>query len=123
MSRLFHRQRQRPTLEEVEMRRAARADGLKSLLPVMGIILLVILFFLLTLIIFRPLRDLRRLEQDKASMQGRLEDARADHEKARNEFRWMSDPEYFENVARDRANLAKPGETILRQPEALPQKR
>ena len=30
----------------------------------------------------------------------------------------MSDPEYFEQVARDRANQAKTGEYIIRRPTA-----
>lgn len=36
-------------------------------------------------------------------------------EQAKNEFIWISqDPHYFEMIARDKGNLALPGEHILR---------
>ena len=44
--------------------------------------------------------------------------AREQMEQSKNEFIWISqDPHYFEMIARDKGNLALPGEHILRMAE------
>ena len=44
--------------------------------------------------------------------------ARQVESEAYHRFLWMDDPEYFEQIARDRANQAKAGEHIVRRPTA-----
>lgn len=122
MSPPFFRPDRRRPLDELELVRQERSEGIKHILPVFGLILLVSIAFLSSLIVLRPLFGLRRLEEERGAMQKQLARARADMERAHNEYRWMQDPEYFEQLARDRANLAKEGETVLR-PAAPAEKR
>jgi hypothetical protein len=59
-----------------------------------------------------------RLEQEREQAQHQLRRAKAVEAEAYNRLLWMSDPEYFEQMARDRANQAKAGEHIIRRPTA-----
>lgn len=113
----FFRQGRHRRIDELELVRQQRSEGIKHILPVFGLIFLVSIAFLSSLIVLTPLFGLRRLEEERSGMQKQLVRARAEMERAHNEFRWMQDPEYFEQIARDRANLAKEGETILRPAE------
>lgn len=113
----FFRQGRPRRIDELELVRQQRSEGIKHILPVFGLILLVSIAFLSSLIVLTPLFGLRQLEEERSGMQKQLVRARADMERAHNEFRWMQDPEYFEQIARDRANLAKEGEIILRPAE------
>lgn len=110
----YFRQGRPRRIDELELVRQQRSEGIKHILPVFGLILLVSIAFLSSLIVLTPLFGLRRLEEERTGMQKQLVQARADMERAHNEFHWMQDPEYFEQIARDRANLAKEGETVLR---------
>lgn len=115
----FFRQSRPRRIDELELVRQQRSEGIKHILPVFGLILLVSIAFLSSLIVLTPLFGLRQLEEERSGMQKQLVRARADMERAHNEFRWMQDPEYFEQIARDRANLAKEGETVLRPAEPV----
>ncbi len=118
MSLPFFRAARRRRIDELERLRQQRSEGIRHILPVFGLILLVSIAFLSSLIVLTPLFGLRRLEEERGAMRKQLARARADMERAHNESRWMQDPEYFEQMARDRANLAKEGETVLRLEEA-----
>ncbi len=73
------------------------------------------MMMLLCLVCFKPWKELRSLEHERAHTQARLEKARAEMERAKKEFVWLSqDPHYFETIARDKGNMALPGEHILR---------
>ena len=73
------------------------------------------LTLLLSLVCFKPWKDLRSLEHERSFLQAHLEKSREQMEQAKNEFIWISqDPHYFEMIARDKGNLALPGEHILR---------
>lgn len=64
---------------------------------------------LLSLVCFKPWKDLRSLEHERSFLQARLEKAREQMEQSKNEFIWISqDPHYFEMIARDKGNLASP---------------
>jgi len=90
------------TLAELEIRREKRALAL-------------CLTMLLSLVCFKPWKDLRSLEHERSFLQAHLEKSREQMEQAKNEFIWISqDPHYFEMIARDKGNLALPGEHILR---------
>jgi cell division protein FtsB len=61
--------------------------------------------------------ELQHLRQLKEQTQYELEKARAEEAEAHNRYVWMTtDPEYYEQLARDRADMAKEGETIIRRP-------
>ena len=74
------------TLAELEIRREKRALIVQRALRLFAIVLALCLTMLLSLVCFKPWKDLRSLE----------------------------DPHYFEMIARDKGNLALPGEHILR---------
>ncbi len=107
-----------PTLEEIEDQRIRRARGLRGMIKVAGIIFLVLVAFLASMTLLTPLLELHALEQEREHAQAQLVRARQTETEAYNRFLWMSDPEYFEQVARDRANQAKTGEYIIRRPTA-----
>ena len=106
----------RRNLDELEEKRQSRQHGISGLIVVTGIILLVLVAFLTSLLVLNPLLELYHLEQQRDQAQDEFRRAKAAETQAYNEFHWMMDPEYFEQVARDRANLAKPGETVIHRP-------
>lgn len=107
-----------PTLEEIEEQRLSRSQGIRGMIKVIGIIFLVLVAFLASMILLTPLLELHTLEQEREQAQLQLQRAKAVEAEAYNRFLWMSDPEYFEQMARDRANQAKSGEHIVRRPTA-----
>ncbi len=111
-------QRRTPTLEEIEAQRLSRTRGIRGMLKVAGIIMLVLVAFLASMLLLTPLMELHALEQEREQAQHQLQRAKAVENEAYNRFLWMSDPEYFEQMARDRANQAKTGEHIIRRPTA-----
>lgn len=111
-------QRRTPTLEEIEAQRLSRTRGIRGMLKVAGIIVLVLVAFLASMLLLTPLMELHTLEQEREQAQHQLRRAKAVENEAYNRFLWMSDPEYFEQMARDRANQAKTGEHIIRRPTA-----
>lgn len=112
---LFPR-RKRPTLEELEEIRQNRSLGIRRVLGVSGLIFLSFVAFLASMLVLPPLLELQTLRQQKERVEQRLERARYEEEEAHSRFLWMMDPEYFEQIARDRANQAKEGETVIRRP-------
>jgi hypothetical protein len=107
-----------PTLEEIEEQRLNRSRGIRGMIKVTGIIFLVLVAFLASMTLLTPLFELHALEQEKERAQAQLQRAKAVEAEVYNRFLWMSDPEYFEQMARDRANQAKSGEHIVRRPTA-----
>ncbi len=114
MFHLFSRRRR--TLEEIEIIRVDRSKGVHHIMVVSGIIILAFVAFLGSMLVVPPMLTLEelRLEQERAEML--LRQARAEEAEAKSRFMWMMDPEYFEQMARDRANQAKDGEKVIRQP-------
>jgi len=103
------------TLAELEIRREKRALIVQRALRLFAIVLALCLTMLLSLVCFKPWKDLRSLEHERSFLQAHLEKSREQMEQAKNEFIWISqDPHYFEMIARDKGNLALPGEHILK---------
>ena len=106
----------RRSLDEREQLMESRQHGISGLIVLAGVILLVLVLFLASLLVLNPLMELYKLEQDRDQAQDEFRRAKAAETQAYNEFHWMMDPEYFEQVARDRANQAKAGETVIHRP-------
>lgn len=107
------RPRTRSSQEEADARQVTRQRGVAVMLSVAGTIFLVLVAFLTSLLILNPLLELYHLEQDRDQAQEEYLRAKAEETQAANQFHWMMDPEYFEQMARDRANQAKDGETVI----------
>ncbi len=87
----------------------------RSLSRLFAIVLLLCMMMLLCLVCFKPWKELRSLEHERAYTQAHLDEAKAKMERAKKEFIWISqDPYYYEIIARDKSNLALPDEHILR---------
>ena len=109
--------RRRPTLEEQAVIQQSRSRGIRSVLSVSGLIFLALVGFLATALVLPPLRDLQELRKERERVERRLQRAQDEENDAHSRYIWMMDPEYFEQMARDRANLAKDGETVIRRPD------
>ena len=114
----FFKLRRMPTLEEIERERDRRSRGIRSMLKVAGIIFLALVAFISSMLLLNPMLQLHSLEQEKVRAEQQLLKARQVESEAYHRFLWMDDPEYFEQIARDRANQAKAGEHIVRRPTA-----
>ena len=114
----FFKLRRMPTLEEIERERERRSRGIRSMLKVAGIIFLALVAFISSMLLLNPMLQLHSLEQEKVRAEQQLLKARQVESEAYHRFLWMDDPEYFEQIARDRANQAKEGEFIIRRPTA-----
>lgn len=108
--------RRRPTLEEQAVIQQSRSRGIRSVLSVSGLIFLALVGFLATALVLPPLRDLQELRKERERVERRLQRAQDEENDAHSRYIWMMDPEYFEQIARDRANQAKEGETVIRRP-------
>lgn len=112
--RLFPRRR--PTQEEIEFTQQTRSAGIRRVLGVSGLIFLALVAFLASMLVLPPLLELQTLRREKERVELRLQHAQHEEAEAHNRYIWMMDPEYFEQIARDRANQAKEGETVIRRP-------
>ena len=110
--------RRGPTLEEIEHRRDIHSRGIRGMIKVTGLILLALVAIIASMLLLNPVLELHTLEQERDRAQDQLKTAQTTETEARNQFLWMSDPEYYEQLARDRANQAKEGEFIIRRPTA-----
>ncbi|MBE6415376.1 MAG: hypothetical protein E7032_02460 [Akkermansiaceae bacterium] len=107
-----------PTLEELQEQRDIRTKGIHGMLKVSGIIFLVLVALIASVFLLTPILELHLLEQERTRAEQQLKRAKAVEAEAYNKLLWMADPEYFEQVARDRANMAKDGEHVIRRPSA-----
>lgn len=107
-----------PTLEEIQEQRDIRSKGIHGMIKVAGIIFLVLVALIASMLLLTPILELHTLEQERDRAEQQLRRAKATEAEAYNKLLWMSDPEYFEQMARDRANQAKVGERIIRRPTA-----
>ncbi len=119
---LFLFRKHRRTLEELEEVRSNRAAGIRAVITVLGIIFLVLVSFLVSMLALTPMLELQALRQQKKRVEELLILKRKEEKEAHDQFRWTSDPEYFEQIARDRANLALEGETVIRKSEKKDEK-
>lgn len=108
--------RRRRTREEIELRREQQTQGIWHVLGICGLIFLALETFLGTMLVLPAWLEVKSLRQQKDSASHRLIKAMEEEEEAHNRYIWMMDPEYFEQTARDRANQAKEGETVIRRP-------
>lgn len=127
MSLITRKRRSRPTLEEIEYIRQNRSQGIRRVLGVSGLIFLSLVAFIASMLVLPPLLELQTLEREREQVLLRLQRAQFEEQEAHNRYLWMMDPEYFEQIARDRANQAKPGETVIRRatpplPQSSPKK-
>ncbi|MBQ7024496.1 MAG: septum formation initiator family protein [Akkermansia sp.] len=106
-----------PTLDELDAIRARRTAGISHVLGVTALIFLGFVAFLASMLVLKPLLELQKLRQLKEHTEYQLQRARAEEAEAQNIYMWMtSDPEFYEQLARDRADMAKEGEIIIRRP-------
>ena len=119
----FLHRRSHPTLEELETQRFQRTRGIRRVMGVSGLILLGFVSFLGSMLVLQPMLELQDLKQKKEQTEYQLRKAQAEEEEAHDRVLWMNDPESYENVARDRADMAKEGETIIRRPTPADLKR
>ncbi len=112
----FLTRRSYPTLEELEALRSQRTRGIRRIMGVTGLILLGFVSFLGSMLVLQPMLELQELKHDKELKEYQLTVAQAEEQEARSRAGWMNDPEFYETSARDKADMAKPGETIIRRP-------
>lgn len=110
--------RKRPSLEEQEEIRQNRSQGIRRVLGVSGLIFLALVAFLASMLVLPPMLELQNLRREKERVELLLKRAQEEEHEAHSRYLWMMDPEYFEQIARDRANQAKEGETVIRRPSA-----
>ncbi len=102
--------------EEQDRRREEQMRAIWHMLSVCGLIFLSFTAFLGFILVLPAWLELQSLQQKKESVIRRLNKAQEEEEETHNRYIWMMDPEYFEQTARDRANQAKDGETVIRRP-------
>lgn len=110
--------RRHRTLEELESIRENRSQGIRRVLGVSGIIFLACVAFLVSMLVLPPLVELRALEQERDNAELQLNRAQAEEARQQSIYASMADPEFFEHQARDRGDLAKEGEIVVRRPAA-----
>ena len=110
--------RRRLSQAELEFMQHSRSMGIRHVLLVSGLIFLALVAFLASMLVLPPMLELENLRHEKERVELRLLRAQFEEAEAHDRFLWMMDPEYFEQIARDRANQAKEGETVIRRPNS-----
>ncbi len=102
------------TLIDKENIRAKHAAGMQQFVRLLAIVLLILILPIVSIWSIYPRTkreaELRKLEQ----AQEEYRKAKQAELQAQNHLRWMEDPEYFEQIVRDKANLAQPDEKVIR---------
>lgn len=109
--------RRHKTLAELEQIAIDRTSGIRRMIAVIGIIFLVVITFLVSMLVLNPMFELHALKQEKKLVEEKLRIIQQEEKEAKNRYLWTSDPEYFENLARDRAGMVMEGETVIRPPK------
>ncbi len=102
------------TLIDKEHLRSKHAQGISYLMTILAVASLIIVAIGVTYIITLPREQRRALEKELAIVQARYEQELAHEKRERDHYRWLHDQEYFEQIVRDRENLAHEGEKVIR---------
>ncbi len=113
--------KQNRTREDEDRRRQRQNQGLGHMLSICGLIFLALEAFLGTMLVLPAWLELQNLRRQHEAIAFKLNKARDEEEETHDRFIWMMDPEYFEQIARDRANQAKDGEIVIRRATAAKQ--
>jgi len=100
-------------MEDQQFLRDKRISGMRSLVFSLGIIFLLALAFVMAILIIPPHGDLYQLEEKLQTTKAERARSKRDAKIAKKNLEWMQDPEFIEQIARDRANLAYPDEKII----------
>ncbi len=101
------------SLQEKEHRRKEREEGFNSLLLVAGITLIIFVSFMAIVLLVTPHLELVRLEKQLHQSQLHYVQVVNQYQEAQKHLRRMEDPEYYENMARDRVHRARENERII----------
>lgn len=110
----------RPTLVEQDRIKLLHSLGFRRVLAVGGLIFLAFVVYVGFLLALHQYLDLQSLKKDINRTDQRLNLMQEEEKAAHQRYLWMTDPEYYEQTARDRANMAKEGEKVIRPPEKKP---
>lgn len=110
------------SLAEMQGIEPENTPQLRSISLLLAIVAIGILVISLTAIMLPSHAELASLRERLRHTEEQLAKAKKEEEQARNHLKWMQDPEYAEQIARDKANQALPFETIIRfQKPPVPQ--
>ncbi|MCE0483140.1 MAG: septum formation initiator family protein [Methylacidiphilales bacterium] len=106
----------------VPLKRQSGGNIWATLVHVTQGITVVLLLSVLMLFFLPVIQKTHRLQEEKAHLQDRINEELDQQHQLQVETEYMkNNPDYIEHIARDRLNMGKPGETILRfdpyQPE------
>lgn len=110
------------TIRNKRKRRLARMQGLDEEKRSEGLkrifLLLILLIFLgvcigVAAFIITPHTEMVTLREELEAKKAQVERAKEREQQARQHLKWMEDPEYAEQIARDSANQAHVSETII----------
>ncbi|MCR4264248.1 MAG: septum formation initiator family protein [Candidatus Roizmanbacteria bacterium] len=82
--------------------------------------LFIIISILLSVNLARSIYDLQKRESVIHEARERLAKAQEEHNKLKEELDYVRSPAYVEQQAREKLNLARPGEVVLIVPEVTP---
>ncbi len=103
----------RYSLQEREQRQKEREEGFNSLLRVGAVTLFIFISFMAIVLLVTPHLELVRLEKQLHQSQLQYEQVLSQYQEAQKHLKRMDDPEYYENMARDRVHRARENERII----------
>ncbi len=106
------RQRSLDKMQGIE--REERNEGISRIYFLLVVLLFIGIFIGVAFIILPPHTELASLREELEAKREQVARAKAQEEQARAHLKWLEDPEYAEQIARDQANQAMEGETIIR---------
>ena len=99
----------------IPLKRQSGGNIWATLVHITQAITVIVLLSGLTLFFYPVIQKTHRLQTDKAKIQSAIVKAQEQQQQLQLETEHMkSDPAYVEHIARDKLNMGRPGETIIR---------
>ncbi|MFI3244348.1 MAG: septum formation initiator family protein [Akkermansia sp.] len=123
MSTNTQRNKRQRSLEQMQgIEREERNHGLERIYFLLIVLLFISICVGVSAFLLPPHTELASLREELEAKREQVARAKAKEEQARAHLKWLEDPEYAEQIARDQANQAMEGETIIRPKPAEPSK-
>ncbi len=115
MNTKTQRNKRQRSLEKMQgIEREERNEGLQRIYFLLAVLAFIIVFVGVAFFILPPHTELASLREELEAKREQVARAKSQEEQARAHLKWLEDPEYAEQIARDQANQAMQGEIIIR---------
>lgn len=120
MKQSIRNKRKRSIAKMQGLTEVKRSEGLDRIFMLLILVAFLAVSIVVAAFIILPHTEMMSLREELAAKKEQVQRAQEREEQARQHLKWMEDPEYAEQIARDSANQAHATETIIHIEPAEP---